>query len=268
MSPLALRAVLLLAAIAADRPEGVDPYPAGERLEYRVKVSPRILPVSARGTATMSVTAREGAGGREAARLKLRLRSKGLAAKLYHMDNNWTSTVDVATGETLAYRFEKNERNRRELQEFTVDPVRRLARSSRRRGSGKEQRWEVRLDGPVQDVLSVFYHLRRLPLELGKFSRLTVFEKDKAYPMRLAADGLEQVKVPGAGVFWAIVVHPSAGMPGLFSDKGSATIWLEETTRVMLRMTVVASKGSASMSLVRVENSPLLDAPGSYRRRE
>ncbi|MHC5058289.1 MAG: hypothetical protein ACYTKD_26840, partial [Planctomycetota bacterium] len=71
------------------------------------------------------------------------------------------------------------------------------------------------------------------------------------------------VEVPGVGTVWAKVVHPSVG-PGLFSEKGQATLWLEEETHVMLKMLVEAPKGSASLTLIKVEKSPLLDAPRAH----
>ncbi len=267
MNPLVTIGALLLAALAPQPGPRSRPYPAGELLQYKVKLRYGILAMTA-GTATMTVHDPEEVEGKKAARIELRVRSSGFVSRFFSVDDHTTSLVDVETGGTLRFRYEKKERDATELQEFTCDPATHAASSFRRDRSGKEERARVDLDGPVQDVLSLFYQFRRLPLKLGKFEEMTVFQGRKPYPLRFGADGLEQVKVKGVGVFWAIVVHPTAAMPGLFSAKGEATIWLEETTHVMLKMVIRMPKGSASMYLIRVDNSPLLEAPGATRGRK
>lgn len=257
MTTLALHAAVLLAAVATEPDMKKDPYPEGERLEYRVKL--RGFPG---GSATMSVGAREKKDGRETVTLRLRMRSNAFVAKIlrYPLDNKWTSVLETKTGGTLSFHLDKNERKRREVEEITVSPETLTGKYYRRRHTGAEERTEFRLDKLTQDSLSLFYHVRRLPLDLGTADSITILHRDKAHELRLMVDGLEKVAVAGVGTVWAKVVHPSVG-PGLFSAKGQATLWLEENTHVMLKMVVEAPKGSASMTLVKVERSPLLDAP-------
>ncbi len=248
--------------LAAQQPPALpDPYPEGESLRYKVKLKGFYV-----GTATMTVGAREKIDGRETVRLALRMVSNAFLSLFYEVDDRATSIVDVATGGTLRFRFDKCEKKKRETETFTADPETHEVASVIRKPSEPDNARRLEPGGPVQDVLSMFYEFRRLRFERGTFEKMTVLSRHKIYPLVLAADGLEQVTVRGVGTFWAIVVHPAEGMPGLVSGDGEATIWIEETTRVMLRMVAKGRKGTAELMLIGVETSPLLDAPGAIRR--
>ncbi len=261
MTTPASRAAILLAlavsaAAGAAEPEAKrDPYPEGEALEYRVRI--KGFPG---GAATLSVGKHEKTDGRETVTLELRARSNAFVSKLYPLDNRWTSVIETGGGGTLSFRSDKNERRRRRIEEITVDPRTLAGSYYRRHHNGVEERREFRLDRLTQDSLSLFYHIRRLPLEMGTSDSVTIVHKDKTHELRLMVDGLEQIAVPGVGTVWAKVVHPSVG-PGLFSEKGHATLWLEEETHVMLQLLVEAPKANVSMTLIKAERSPLLEAP-------
>ena len=247
------------APATAAAPEA-DPYPVGETLEYRVKV----IGLRA-GTATIKVEGREKSRGREAAKLTLETEPNWLARAIAGYDLSVASLVDVATGGTLKFRLDERQRKKRKIEEFTWNPATHVVKSLRHRPPRPAQRAKSTVDCPVQDVLSMIYHARRMKLDLGKFEPMTVFQGHKSYPGRIAADGLQQIKVKGVGTFWAVVLHPEAGGPGLFSEEGYATIWAEETTHVMLKMVVKGGKVGASLTLISAENSPLLEAPGASR---
>jgi hypothetical protein len=215
----------------------------------------------------MKVKGVEETDGRRAATIEMRTRSNGFVSAFFRVDDLITSTVDASTGHTQSFRFEKNEGGKREVEEFTVDAGGGVIRTRMRRHSGEEVRQEQQRDAPVYDALGVFYGLRLLELDTGDSAELTVFQRNKLYDLRLSADGLEKVGVRGVGEFWAHRMTPSAAMPGLFSKKGSATFWIEETTHVLLRMVVDVPAGSVGMYLARVKGSPLLTAPGARRRR-
>ncbi len=261
MTTFALHAAVFIAAVAAEPDVKKDPYPTGERLEYRVRL--KGLPG---GSATMSVGAREKTDGRETVTLGLRMRSNAFVSKIlrYPLDNRWTSVLETKTGGTLSFSIDKKERKRRDLEETTVSPKTLSGSYYRRRHNGAEEKRKFRLDKLTQDSLSLFYHVRRMPLVLATAESITILHRDKPHKLRLMVDGLEQITVPGVGTFWAKIVHPSVG-PGLFSAKGQATLWLEEETHVMLKMVVEAPKANASMTLIKVERSPLLAAPRARR---
>jgi len=251
-----LLALALSAAAGAAEPEAKkDPYPEGESLEYRVRI--KGFPG---GAATLSVGKREKTGGRETTTLELHARSNAFVSKFYPLDDRFTSVIETSGGGTLRFRSDKNERNRRKIEESTVDPRTLSGMYYMRLHDGREARVKFRLDRLTQDRLSLVYHVRRLPLEMGTSDNVTILYKNKPHELRLMVDGLEEVAVPGLGTVWAKVVHPSVG-PGLFSEKGHATLWLEEETHVMLKLLVEAPKANVSMTLIKAERSPLLEAP-------
>jgi len=239
-------------------------YPVGETLVYRVKYSG----LSA-GTATMIVRGREEVSGARAARLEMRTVSSWLASRFVRVDDLATSLVDLSTGGSLRYRFERNEGGRSELEEVVFDRAAGKVRVRRVRPSGEEEMREAELAGaaPVQDALSLFYWLRLAPFAAGETIQATVYEKNRAYPLRLVAEDVERVRVRGLGVFRAIRVRPEAAMSGLFAKEGAAVFWLEESTRVLLRMVIDVRGGSVGMYLVGAERSSLELAPGSLRIR-
>jgi hypothetical protein len=233
-----------------------DPFPPGEVLRYRVKLGRLAL-----GSAVMAVKSREELKGRRVVRLELRTESSAFLSRLYRLEAE--SRVDLATGGSVRFRLEEKKRRREKLEETEVDPGTGEVRSFRRRRSKegvREERREAKVELPVQDALSLFYHLRSVPLELGEYHRVALLHRHERHALLLAPDGLEEVDCPGAGRFWAFVVHPTSEMPGLFSDKGEATLWVEERTHVLLRMVVESPGKRVELALVGADRSNLLDA--------
>ncbi len=84
----------------------------------------------------------------------------------------------------------------------------------------------------VQDILSRFYYVRILPLEVGKHFDIENLTDRKVYPLRILVHKKETVKVP-AGRFKCIVVEPVLRGEGLFNQKGRLMIWLTDDVRKM-----------------------------------
>ncbi len=242
----------------SDRPEPVNPFRVGEKLTYKVKWTW----ISA-GYATMSVVREEEYAGRKAVRFRMTAKSGWLVSKFFEIDHVGDSVMDLETGGSL--HFETNQKNgkRREFREFTVDPEAGTIRSFTRNHKGKEKVVEAESTQPVQDVVGFFYHLRTVKFRLGKHTPVTAFQGHKAYPLLLGVDGLEQLKFKPVGTFWVYTIHPSSAMPGFFSPKGEATIWIEQTTHTLVKMVVNSPSGTITMTLIEAEKSPLNAAPGA-----
>ena len=240
-----------------NRAETGNPFPVGEKLTYLVKI------VGLGGTATMSVVGEEVFAGRKAVRFEMTTKSGRFVSLFFEVDHVTGSVVDLQTGGTLHFAADRKNGKRREFEEITVNPETGVIRSFTRNHKGKEKTIQTPSTEPVQDVLSFFYHLRTVEFELGKHTVVTAFQGHKAYPLRLGVDGLVRLRLKRLGTFWAYVIHPSAAMPGLFSDKGDVTIWLEQTTHTLLKMVVDLPFGSAAMTLVKDKRSPLTSAPGA-----
>jgi len=255
---LALAAGCLPAARVVQPAVGGDVrFPTGEVLTYRVKFGG----ISA-GTSTMSVLGREVAGGRDAVRITMLTRSNAFASVFYDVDDLATSIVDAESGETLSYSLEKKEKGRTEIERFSVDRGTGEIETYLRSFKGTERRLAEPAGGPVFDVVGIFYRLRSHVFKIGGTLAVTVYQKGGRSEVRMAAEAIDNVRVPGMGVFRAVRLTTPEDMPGLFSKSGKATIWLEADTHVLLRMHVATPNGVAAMNLVDAERSPLLAAHG------
>lgn len=79
----------------------------------------------------------------------------------------------------------------------------------------------------TQDILSAFYYIRTLPLEVGKDVSMANHTDGKNYPLIIRVHRRERVTVD-AGEFDCLVVEPILRGPGLFSQKGRLTVWLTD----------------------------------------
>lgn len=84
----------------------------------------------------------------------------------------------------------------------------------------------------VQDILSSFYYVRTLPLDVGMSFDVDNLSDKKVYPLRILVHRREKVKVP-AGTFKCIVVEPVLRGEGLFNQKGRLNVWLTDDERKM-----------------------------------
>ena len=82
----------------------------------------------------------------------------------------------------------------------------------------------------TQDILSAFYFVRTLPLEIGKSIDLDHCGDGKLYPLRVLVHGREKVDVP-AGSFTCLVIEPVLKGEGLFQQKGRLRIWVTDDER-------------------------------------
>ncbi len=103
----------------------------------------------------------------------------------------------------------------------------------------KERKGKVtKQNGPVTepgfDVLSAFYYIRTLPLELGAEYDVKVFSDGSIYHLKLKVHPkFEDVKVP-AGTFECIRIEPKVVGDAIFKAKGGGmTIWLTSDDRRM-----------------------------------
>jgi hypothetical protein len=252
---------IALIAAAAEPPaaQAMDSLPVGERLEYRVKFT-----WMSAGTSTMGVYAVEDLDGLALQKIQMRTVSRGMARRLVRVDDVATSWVDPGTCAMVRYRYESNQDDKHKVETFVAEAAALAVEYHKKDSKGRERSVSIARagNGPVLDTLSMFYYLRRVPIELGRPIEFTVYQGDKAYPLKLSPRSLESVRVAGMGTFKAFKITPESASPGLFSPSGEATFWLEEKTHVLLRMVLDLRVGSSGMYLMTATNSPLLGAPG------
>jgi hypothetical protein len=98
----------------------------------------------------------------------------------------------------------------------------------------RSERAEFAFSTAVFDPLSSIYHIRTLPLAVGKSTSVMVFDNKHIYAMEVKVLRREVVKTP-AGEFSTILVHPVMQGEGFFSRKGELYLWLTDDA---LRMPV------------------------------
>ena len=82
----------------------------------------------------------------------------------------------------------------------------------------------------IQGVLSSFYYVRTIPLEVKKSFDIDNYGDGKLYPLRILVHRKMRVEVP-AGEFDCIVVEPVLREEGIFKHKGRMAIWLTDDER-------------------------------------
>ena len=93
----------------------------------------------------------------------------------------------------------------------------------------------------------------------GEAPEFTVAASRKVYKIQANVVRRERVKLPGLGkTVWALKVQPRGEYPGDGKPKGEMVLWLEEQTRVPIKIVIdVPVITSMSLLLYQAENSPL-----------
>jgi len=224
----------------------------GERLTYTIKCSG--VPV---GRATLKVAERLTVSGRRCIRLEYSCRSNRFVSSFYRVRNEGVSLIDAAEGYSRLYHLSRSEGAYRTNERIEIDPRERVAYHERTGPAGDTVSQVVLLPGRVYDPLSCIYALRHLRLEPRRTTRITVTAERRNWVLALEVLGREQIEIEGLGRRSALKVRPVAAFPGLFVRKGGIILWLDEETRVPLRMKTDIPIGTVSVSLSSFENSPL-----------
>ncbi len=269
-----LAAALLACALttpavpAAEGPaEGKDRFPPfqpleiklteGERLTYEIKWGA----VDA-GEAVLSVKRKVQPlpGKPEVWNVQCETRSNSFVSMFYEVRDDIKTLIDAKEGFSRSFDIKKNEGSYHGSEQIEFDYDRNLAnytRISKGTLSDKIRRKDIPIPGKVSDPLSCLYYIRGLDLKPGSESQLTVNTDRKNWVLTLKVLGSEKLDLKGLGRFNALVVEPEAQFQGLFVRKGKMTVWLDEKTRIPLKMKVDIPIGSATATLVKAEDSAL-----------
>jgi hypothetical protein len=115
-----------------------------------------------------------------------------------------------------------------------------------------------------QDVLSAFYYVRTLDLDLGSTVAIPNHADKKNYPLDVRVLGRETIDVE-AGRFRCIVVEPLLKTAGLFKQEGRLTIWLTDDARrlpVLMKSKVAVGSITAELESYRAGVPAIAPPPG------
>jgi hypothetical protein len=237
--------------------------PAGERLTFDVKWGSICA-----GQAVMSVKPKAPLtpGGPEVWTISCRTRSSAFVSTFYEVRDDITTLLDAKEGFARFFDMDKNEgpTHRHERIEFDYDQKQANYRKTNTRKPGDGTKTDtVPLPGKVQDPLSCLYYARGLDLRVGGEYQLTVNTSKKNWVLKLKVLRREKLDVEGVGRVRALVIEPEAQFEGIFVSKGKMTVWLDERTKVPLKLEAKLPIGAASAVLVKAENSPLCQPAAS-----
>ena len=103
----------------------------------------------------------------------------------------------------------------------------------------------------TRDLLSFWYYLRQIPLEVGDTIVLSVHNSQENHEISCLVRGQEEVKT-GAGTYNTIVVEPRTEGKGIFGAKGGMMIWYSETERLPVQIKARMKFGSVLFKLKEV----------------
>ena len=222
------------------RPEipEVLPFGKGERLVFSIDYG-----FINAGWATMEVRDIRRISGFPCFDIGTEAKSNSFFSKFYKVWDRAQTFLDVET--VLPRRFEKK------LREGTFKKDVKIKFDRDREFAWYEKKSEEVIVHPwAQDELSAFYYLRTLPLEVGRDVFIDSHSDHKNYPLKVIIHRRETIEV-GAGTFDCWVIEPVIREGGIFTAKGTLTIWITADERRMpVKMETKILVGSIGASLV------------------
>jgi hypothetical protein len=212
------------------------PFGPGEHLEFSIDYG-----FINAGGATMAVERTRSVSGRECLDIRTEAKSNAVFSKIYKVWDRAQTFLELDT--LLPRRFEKHLREG----SYRKDAVVKFDREEH--FARYENGDEIVIHPWAQDELSAFYYVRMLPLEVGREVFIDNHANRKNYPLKVIVHRRETVEV-GAGKFDCLVIEPVIREGGIFSAKGTLTIWItDDERRIPVKMTTKVVVGSISASL-------------------
>jgi hypothetical protein len=100
----------------------------------------------------------------------------------------------------------------------------------------------------TRDILSFWYYLRLIPLEVGDTMWLSIHNALENHDIMCSVEGHETIKTR-AGEFNTIVVKPQTEGKGIFGARGGMVIWYSEVERLPVQIRASMKFGSVLFKL-------------------
>ncbi len=220
------------------------------------------------GLGTMEVAKKEKDKDGEYFAINITAESSKLVSVFYKVEDLFISRLDSKQG--FSRKFERYMREGKSFRDevVTYDYKDNLARYSSKRGRDQETReFSHPIPGKVLDPLGAVFYIRTADFRVGSTVSVPIHSNDKNWPLKLDCVGLVGLRVPGIGKFNSWKLKPTAQKDALFTAGGAMTVWVEKTTKVILRAEVDIPIGSIVIRLIRAENSPLETVNREEKRR-
>ena len=242
-------AAVLCAAVAAPRaapPPAGEPLPfkPGERLVYDITWMG--IPG---GEGRLNVLEQSVFNGRKVYLLEIIAKSTGWVRSLYPVDDRTVSYFDVdgKFSRKVEIFISENRYRKRKVIEFRQEEGKALYTVD------NDKTEEYELDGSSQDSFSALYALRtmRPELKVGSILSIPIFEDRTRYMLEVNVLRKERIELP-QGLVDTVVIEPKLKTEGIFSRRGSLTVWLtDDKNMIPVMMSSKVMIGAFVASLVR-----------------
>ncbi len=174
-------------------------------------------------------------------------------SSIYKVRDKIISYIDVDTQVSRYFYKRLREGDYKKTVEITFDHKNELARYA----NGKE----YPIVAGVQDVLSAFYYVRNLTMEVGKVYNVPAHSSRKSYDLKVIVHGMEEIETE-AGKWNCFVVEPVIQGEGLFKHEGKLTLYItDDKYRVPALIKTKVPVGSIDISLKEFfPGTPLVDS--------
>lgn len=217
-------------------------FKVGEKLEFIIRYGPIVA-----GTATMAIPNIKTVNNFECLHIQSIAKSNSFFSAFFKVEDRVESYMDHDG--LYSWRFEKHlrEGNYKADQYVNYDHINRIAVTNKKD--------TLRIPPCVQDILTAFYYVRTLPLEIGNSVFIDSHADRKLYPLEVKVHKKERIKVR-AGKFNCIVVEPMLRSDAIFKQRGRLKIWLtDDVRRIPVQMKSKVLIGSITAELEKMKGT-------------
>jgi len=205
-------------AAAHDAAQGAPQIPEHEKLTYEVRWLG--FPV---GTSTASIKGIKQINGRPAYELEITARTNDFCSRIYNVEDRYVSYMDVQELYTLRHEVYRRDGRYKKDAITDFDQERHKAHFKNLLNATEKV---VDLPPRVQDIVSMAYYFRFLPVETGQRREFFVYNNESVYELLCVVDEKVSVRVPRFGIREACHVQPYARLKGEAVKKGRANGFL------------------------------------------
>lgn len=221
------------AAAAAPAPTVFGP---GEKFTFNITYGP----ISA-GEATLEILDVIDFHGRRCYQIESKANSNRFFSSFYKVRDRILSYIDVETLHSRYFfkRLREGDYKKTEEVIFDQDNAKVLYADGD----------ELPTASGVQDVLSAFYYVRNLDLEVGREFSVPAHSSRKTYDLKVLIHRRETVEV-AAGVFTCFVVEPMLEGDGLFKHEGQLILYIsDDKSRIPVMIKTKVPVGTIDVEL-------------------
>jgi hypothetical protein len=223
-------------------------YGPGERMVFSIRYGP----ITA-GEGILEVVGLTEYKGRTCYHIQSKANSNRFFSSIYKVRDKITCYIDVETHYSRYFNKRLREGDYKKSVEIDFDHIEEEARYS----NGET----YPISSGVQDVLSAFYYVRNLDLEVGKVYKVPAHSSRKTYDLNVIVHGRERVEV-AAGTWDCFVVEPVIVGDGLFKHEGKLTLYIsDDALRIPVLIKTKVPVGSINVELTEYRpGTPLVTA--------